>query len=304
MRFNMCQLVAIAILSLLFTACRSGDLQFTASMNYERATIDVGEQRGLSVNVLGPANVQFEWSTTNGTLSDISAQSVIFTAPAEPGPVVVTVIVKSGNQIVTDSVTFQVVALAPPSPTNTPTPTPTPTNTPTPTPTPTNTPTMTPTPISCDHRDIVPGIFAELAARETFSFIGSSGGAKFECEGVFDIYNNEPPAIRIDYMDVVGSYAFFSIGISGGLDVLAYNNICVWVFAVNQGQQFDLKLESPSGSAGVMIYTTEVNTWEQHCVPLVTGYPDVDLSNISTITLSFSDAFGRAAIWVDDFEME
>jgi hypothetical protein len=296
----------MAILVLFITACGNQDPQITISINPEGTTMVVGGQMGLSVDFLGPADVEFEWSTTAGDLSSESTRSVIFTAPDEPGPVEVGVKVTSGNQSVTDSISINVVDLPPthtPSPTDTPPPTDTPTPTNTPTPTPTLTPSPTPGPIGCNNRRIVPGIFVQLADVTTSSFADSSGTVTFECEGVFDLFREEPPAVRIDYRAVDNSFAFFGIGISAGLDVSSYNEICVWVYAEDVGQRFDLKLESPSGGSGIEIFTTETDEWERHCEPLDTGYPDVDLRNISAITLSFNDGFGSAAIWVDDFEL-
>lgn len=318
MRFNMCQLAIVIIFSLMLTACGEKDPQIVANINVQGTTIDTGKQRGLSVDVVSSADVRFEWSTTAGTLSNSSSQSVIFTAPYTPGPVVVTVKVISGDQITTDSINFDVIA---PTPTQTPTPKPSstpepsltptntamPSNTPTPintyTPTPTFTPTLTPSPLDCSDSKIVPGIFVQLADESTSSFAGSSDNAKFECEGVYALSNETPPAVRIDYKAISGTFAFFGIGISDGFDVTEFSEICVWVYAEESGQRFDLKLEDANGGNGVLINTTKTTEWDEHCVSL-DGYPGVDLSDIKVITLSFNDSFGDAAIWVDDFELK
>ena len=276
MRFNVCQLVAIAIFGLFFTACRSGDSQITASIIVQGTTIGVSQQRGLSVNVVSSADVQFEWSTTAGTLSNTSSQSAIFTAPDVSGPVTVDLKVTSGNQIATDSITLEVMRAMP----------------------------TTPSPIACGDSRIAPGIFEQLRNETTPSFADSSGAVTFECEGVYDLFNTMPPAVRINYEAVADSFAFFGISIPEGFDVSGFSEICVWVYAEVLEQQFDLKLEDINVGEGVEISTTETNEWAQHCVSLLEGYPNVDLSSISVITLSFNDSFGSARVWIDDFELK
>lgn len=177
------------------------------------------------------------------------------------------------------------------------------TYTPTPILTPTLTPTLTPSPLDCSDSEIVPGIFVQLADESTSSFAGSSDNAKFECEGVYALSNETPPAVRIDYKAISGTFAFFGIGISDGFDVTDFSEICVWVYAEESGQQFDLKLEDANGGNGVLINTTKTTEWDEHCVSL-DGYPGVDLSDIKVITLSFNDSFGDTTIWVDDFELK
>lgn len=197
-----------------------------------------------------------------------------------------------------------------PVPSNTPTSTLTFTSTQTPTerPTntiiPTNTSTSTPTlgPISCDDVAIISGVFTQLVEENPFSFTGLEN-ATFKCQGVYDLFYKIPPAVKIDYVSVPNSYAFFSMDISLGFDVTGYKEICVWVYAEAPDQQFDLNLKDTSnGEDGIGITTTTVRAWEEHCVAL-DGYVGVDLNSILGITLSFNDAFGSVNILVDDFEL-
>lgn len=157
-------------------------------------------------------------------------------------------------------------------------------------------------PIECDNPDIVPGIFAQLAQEDTFSFIGSSNAEMFECEGVYDRSNKMPPAVKIDYETTADSFAFFSIGISEGFDISSFNEICFLAYTEESNQRFDLRLKDLDElELGVAIDLAKPDQWEEKCV-LLDGYPELDLENIIGITLSFNDDFGNAAIWVDDFE--
>lgn len=322
MRFNIGQIALVVIFCLFFTSC-GGDEDPSAGLSVEinaenpnRNTLDVGEQIALSVDVVSLGEIEYQWSNSGGNLSEADSQSTIFTAPTTPGTVIVDIEVTSADRVATDSIVFQVIAPTPtatPSPTLTPTPTssptpsvtPTATDTPMPTvpPTVTVTPTITPTPIPipCDHSDLVPGVFAQFAGEDTFSFTGFLG-TEFECEGVFDLYRTAPPAVRIHYAGDASSFALWSMGFQRGQE-FSGEEICVWLFADAPNQQFDLKLKDSSEiEQGILLTTTDTGEWQEHCVDLA-GYPDVELSEIIGVTLSFNDSFGAAEVWVDDFEL-
>lgn len=176
------------------------------------------------------------------------------------------------------------------------------TETPSPTMASEETPTSTPTPIKCSDSDIVLGIFPQLAQELTTSFVGVSN-ATIDCDGVYDVFNSKPLAVKIKYEAVPRSFAYFGISIPEGFDVSDYNEICVWVYTEESNQEFDLKLEDANGGKGVRIHTTKTSEWEEHCV-MLSGYTGIDLQNLTTISLSFNDNFGSVAIWVDDFELK
>ena len=316
MRFKFLNVLTLMVFAILFiiTACNGGKPEINVEINKpeEVITISVGEKETLSAEYMGPADVEYLWTSTEGTINDPSERSIIFTAPDTPGKVNVDVEVKSGNSTVTDSITFDVIALTStptpsPTPTNTPIPTLTPSNTPTPTstltPTNTPTPTATPSPVECNHSNvIVPGIFAQLVEESATSFASSSDNMMLECHGVYDQFNEMAPGVRINYQGVAGSFAFFGIGISEGFDASNYEEICVGTYAEEIGQQFDLKIEGEIiKDQGSLITTTTIEDWEEHCVELDT-FEGVDLENITAITLSFNDNFGSAAVWIDDFQ--
>ena len=175
------------------------------------------------------------------------------------------------------------------------------TETPPPTLVPEETPTRTPTPIKCSDSDIVLGIFPQLAQESATSFAGASNAAIF-CNGVYDLSHTEPLAVQIEYTAVDGSFAYFSIGFPEGHDISDFSEICVWVYAEESDQKFDLKIEDEIiKDRGSLITTTITNDWQEHCVGL-DGYPGVNLEKITGITLSMNDSSGDAFIWVDDFE--
>jgi len=315
MQFTRYQIATFILVCFFIASCRGGE-GLDAKISASNTSIDPGAKIGVSVNVVSSGEVQYEWETTGGSLSELDSQATIFTAPEEEGPVVISVTVKKGDDVKTDSITLVVPSPTPtdtpsptststptmtPSPTYTPTPPITPTSTLTPVPTDTPPPSPVPSPIACERSEIVPGIFGQVADQATYSFTGS-GGTSFACAGVYDRFHNKAPAVSINYHGDPGSYAFFSIGFQEGQN-FSGNEICVWLSADEQGQQFDLKLKDFAGEEqGNLLTSTAIGEWEEHCVDL-DGYPDVNLSEISVMTLSFNDAFGAAEVWVDDFEL-
>lgn len=80
-----------------------------------------GEEISLSVTASGQ-NLQFEWTATDGKLTDSTKSSVIYTAPDLPGVTTVTITVTNikDQTSVVKSVSFQIVADSPTPITNIP----------------------------------------------------------------------------------------------------------------------------------------------------------------------------------------
>ena len=273
MRFDLWQLMVLVLYSLFLTACGSEVMGIdNVAINVQETTIIAGEQRPLSVNVVGPADIQFEWSTTTGTLSSTSSQSVIFTAPDTPGPVIVDIRVISGDQIVTDSITFDVIA---PDPTETPTPEPSSTPEPSPTQTQTSLPTDVPTatpippPVACSNRAIAPNVFPQLAEDIQNSFAGSEPDEGFECFGVYDQVHTLREfaiAVKLRFEASESRFAWFGMTVPDGYDVTDFNEICLWVYSETPNQVFKIQMKDTQES----LFSSEVvheqpSEWIEHC---------------------------------------
>lgn len=148
-------------------------------------TIIVNETATLTVQASGSTNLKFKWSVERGTLSDETKPSVLYTAPEEPGPDTVTVVVSSGDNSATRSQPFQVIAIPPtptdtPSPTFTTTPTEPPTATPSPVPPsptalPADTPTPNPSPTATPNSDLtIPTNMTRYAGKDVEIYLPSS----------------------------------------------------------------------------------------------------------------------------------
>jgi hypothetical protein len=177
-------LVILAFLVGLLEAC-SPTLQVSEIYVAPSTTIVAGETSSLTINASG-ADLRFKWEASRGSLSSVTAPSVLYTAPALPGPDTVTVEVTGRGGTTVRSITFEVVAEVATVPSPTPTPTPTPTPIPTPTPTATSTPTPTATPRTVVISDFETGIggwwFSEPdGAREVAKGIDLSSDASQGC---------------------------------------------------------------------------------------------------------------------------
>lgn len=97
----------------------------TILANPNISDVPAGEQVVISVEATG-ANLEIRWSATRGALSSTEGPSTIYTAPNEPGPDAVTVIVTSGGGVTTKTIAFTVVAAQMTTPAIVPTVTPSP----------------------------------------------------------------------------------------------------------------------------------------------------------------------------------
>lgn len=258
-------------------------------------TIQIGETANLTIPVSG-AELQFEWTVIRGTLTDPTRPAVIYTAPNTPGFDTVTVTVTNEGGTVIKNINFEVVA--PP-----PTPTPTATDTPVPTETPTSTPI--PAPITCNNPAITKNVFPQLVDVDgQFPFYGPLTEPNFLCEGVYDLTNSAPLAVRIEFKQVGENYGFWGIGTPNGYDARAYSQICFWAYAKMPNQPFYLKLKDTGNrEKGVKIIIEAANQWNEVCTPLK-KFSDlgIQLDRLENVNLGFNKDNGSAEIWVDDFE--
>lgn len=302
MRFNVCQLAMVIICILVLTACGKNDPQITADINVQGTTIDAGEQRGLSVDVVSSADVRFEWNTTAGTLSDSSSQSVIFTAPFTQGPVVVTVRVISGDQIVTDSINFDVVAPTPtqtptPKPSSTPEPSLTPTNTAMPSNTPIPTDTLTPSRISSPSKTPSP----TPSNTPTWTPVPCMSIETFEGSRQVQLFSFDPDvfsyaetgeksylgsrSLLVEYTKNGKPYPFLGAEIPSALR--NFSPYSTFQFAVYGQGDFLLKLEDENGQqADVATLTaSSPNGWTLLSYPLARVRGKVDLSRVKVFLI-------------------
>lgn len=107
---------------------------------------EIAAEEALPISLKGtiPADATIEWAATRGVFHPTAGFPTVYTAPADPGPVVITVKVAMNKIVQTYTVNCTVLARKP-TPTRTPEPTATPTATRTTSPTPTTTATPTPT---------------------------------------------------------------------------------------------------------------------------------------------------------------
>jgi len=267
-------------------------------------TITTGEKASLTIPVSG-SELKFEWSASRGTLLNSTQPAVIYTAPDSAGPDTVTVkVTYSGGEII-KNINFDVVEPPPPAATDTPVPTdtPIPTNTPTPTP--------IPEPIVCNSPAVTKDVFPQLEdVNGQFPFHGLVDDPRFDCQAVFDIFHNEPMAVRIEYQNVEKNFGWWGIGVptDSPFSVSKYSEICFWAYAQKPKQSFRLKMKdtsSPPKEDGPTIILEEANKWTQVCTDL-TKFSDlgIQLDSLENINLGFEQPTGSAEIWVDDFEFK
>lgn len=322
--------VLALLVGIMLTACGGGAEISGAEISIGEinaqppANILTGEMASLSIPVSGPQERQFEWTAVRGSLAEpINEQAVIYTAPDNPGPDVVTVEVTIGGRTSTKSLRFNVIAPTPEptaAPTHTPLPEPSDTPEPTATPTPPPpTPTAAPLPeaIDCDHGTVVTDLFpqwaAATAAEERWVFVGASTEEVEEvlevCEGVYAPVRGGQLAVHLMAKRVDNHYAFWGFGNLSGTDVTEFSEVCFWAYTESPNQTFWLQMKSadmPEDAAAerVQVFVAQPGDWTQICTPLTDfSNQDVDLTQLRDISLGFDSTSQNAEIWVDDFEL-
>lgn len=115
------RLLFVAAIALIFlSSCGSSptaelqvsDISASGTIQQNAVTVLTGQQVNVSVTVSGKSP-SFKWDATGGTFSDISKISAIYTAPATPGDVGVSVTVTSDGMSVTKNLTIRVIAPTP-----------------------------------------------------------------------------------------------------------------------------------------------------------------------------------------------
>ena len=254
----------------------------------------------------GP-DVTYEWGASAGTVIPTAGQKVVnYTAPSTPGQVIISVTAKRGSTSSTGSITCNVEATPTPSPTPTDTPTPTLTPIPTETPTPPP-PTPVPEPIACLHPSVTGHVFPQLeGVTGQFPFYGPLGDQNFLCQGVYDIFQSEPLAVRIEYKNVDTNFGFWGIGTPNGYDATGFSEICFWAYAQTPFQAFRLKLKDTRGAERrVNISVKQAGLWTQFCTELREfSAQGVQLNRLENVNLGFDKDTLSTTVWVDDFEFK
>ncbi|HKZ87208.1 MAG TPA: hypothetical protein VJ793_26580 [Anaerolineae bacterium] len=261
-----------------------------------------GESIPLAVSGVQGDGVVFEWSPSAGIVTPPTGQTVNFTAPNNPGQVIIKVTAKRDGTSSEATIVCNIeVTPTPPPPPPTMTNTPTPTNTPAPTDTPTPIP-----PIACNHPSITGNVFPQLQDVDPqFPFYGPEDDPNFLCQGVYDIFHSEPLAVRIEYKSVDDN-RYWGIGTPDGYDATKFTEICFWAYTQTPNQAFSLDMKDTSPrEEGILINIAQAGKWTSFCTPL-SRFSDlgVQLNRLENVNLQFKRATNSATVWVDDFEFK
>lgn len=290
------------------------------------AQVEVGKSVAIVAKVepLEPLNLTWSVSgTAKGVLNTTTGEQVVYTPGNEGTDIVVaegttangvrvkhtvtlTVIVEEisqaptlGNNPITSTYTLTVTA-----------PTQDTTSERFTSPTSTGTPTLppTPTPLECRHPALTSYVFPQLndvpGQRAFYGPVEESPDV-FQCGGVRDIVRSTPVAVKIEYhiKPGTGKFGYFGIGTLGGYDVTQFKQICLWVYAEQPAQAFQLRLKDiPETERGVDVTVGVQNEWEEMCVDLDKfSEQGVNLGQLDNVNLGFLEANGSATVWIDDF---
>lgn len=320
----------------LLAACGNGSVEPEAEtavtavgtpvVNIVTNPVDVEEvlpdqQVTISIEASG-SNLTFEWQEGRGTLSKKDGVSAIYTAPTEPGPDNVDIIISSDDGNTTRSVPFNIMEPRldkPESEPDTesenikpteeivekvgneaePSSTPLSTNTPIPSPTPLP-------PIACNHTTVTNSLFPQLTnVNGQFPFYGPVDEPLFTCHGVFDRFHSEPLSVKLTYKSAEENGGFWGIGgFKDGFDATGFEKLCFWAYTELPLQAFRLQMKDLNNTEqGVTLSVDIANEWMEICTPLSQiAEQGVQLSRLENVNLNFNAATQDAVIWVDNFE--
>jgi hypothetical protein len=265
----------------------------------------VNEQAVLKINVVVQgASPQFSWTADRGIISNPTAPSVIYTAPEDAGPDLVTVVVTAGKTTFTQTTTFNVIeppAAPPPTATETALPAASPTS------------TAPPPPIACNHPAVTKNLFPQLEHVDgQFPMYGPETEPNFLCEAVYDLVHTlGGMAVHIKYENVGANFGWWGIAIKDpdSYDASQHRQLCFWAYAQQPNQSFRVKMKdktpAPENEAGGVTTIEIANEWKQICTDISKFVDEgIEPDKMDNINLGFEQPSGSAEIWVADFEFK
>ena len=296
-RLAVFSLVASMILSACSTAPTIEGSQILVDPDSE---ILVNEQATLKINVVVEgASPQFNWTAERGMISNPSAPSVIYTAPEDAGPDLVTVVVTAGKTTFTQTTTFNVVE---------PLPSPSPTATETALPAATSTPTAPPLPIACNHPSVTRNLFPQLEDVDgQFPMYGPERDPNILCQAVYDVVHTlGSMAVHFRYENVGPNFGWWGVATPNGYDASQHRQLCFWAYTQTPNQSFRFKVKDTTGAEKGIVTTIEKsNEWQEVCANISEfAALGLQMDKMDNVNLGFEQPTGSAEIWVADFEFK
>jgi len=295
-------LVILAFLVGLLEAC-SPTLQVSEIYVAPSTTIVAGETSSLTINASG-ADLRFKWEASRGSLSSATAPSVLYTAPALPGPDTVTVEVTGKGGSTVRSTSFDVIA--PPTPTPAPTPTLFPTDTPTLTPT--ATPTLTPTPVSPPDE-----IFPQRGYGEDFVFMNKGGELNYQYSEEEGCRHSGTHGLQLTYaMSGEGNGGWgvqWDKAPTGNFDASGFSALVLWVIGAYGGETFQIGLKDTDGREVKVeskpLVLVSRSKWQMVRVELSQFRENgVNVASLKNLNFGFNRNHGSGMICIDDIAFE
>lgn len=160
----------------------------------------------------------------------------------------------------------------------------------------------------CDHLAVIEEIFPQLKDKPgAFPFYAKNSA--FQCHLVFNRLHSGLFSLHMEY-SAGPEDGYWGVATPMGYDASQYSKTCVWVYAETVPQSFTINLkdlagvEKPSPTQSISV----ANTWQQFCI-FLSQYeaPGIDIQGVNieqleSVNIHFSQATGDANIWVDGFE--
>jgi len=106
--------ILLSCLMLFTSACAKNTEPPTIIIVPDKCEINAGEEFPISLEGSNmPANVEITWSATKGDINPSTGLSVIYTAPQEPGSVIITALLEADNAKYSKTLACEVKAIAP-----------------------------------------------------------------------------------------------------------------------------------------------------------------------------------------------
>jgi len=297
-------LVSLVLVCGLLGACSPPPPPVVGEIDVQPSTtIFVGGMATLTTKASG-TDLQFRWTTARGNLSSSTTSSVIYTAPASPGPDTATIEVTGKGGSTVRSITFEVIV--PPTPTPTPTPTLTPTEPSTLTPT--ATPTLTPTPVPP-----LAEIFPQVGYGEAFVFINQSGGLDHQYMEEEGCRHSGTYGLQLTYAmsgDGNGGWGVhWDKAPTGNFDASRFSALALWVIGAYGGETFQIGLKDTNDrevkvESGPLVVVSR-STWQMVKVELSHFRENgVNVASLRNLNFGFNRNHGSSIICIDDIAFE
>ena len=297
-------LVSLVLVCGLLGACSPPPPPVVGEIDVQPSTtIFVGGMATLTTKASG-TDLQFRWTTARGNLSSSTTSSVIYTAPASPGPDTATIEVTGKGGSTVRSITFEVIV--PPTPTPTPTPTLFPTDTPTLAPT--ATPTLTPTPVR-----ILAEIFPQVGYGEDFVFMNKGGELNYQYSEEEGCRHSGKFGLQLTYaMSGEGNGGWgvqWDNAPTGDFDASGFSALVLWVIGAYGGETFQIGLKDADGREFKVeskpLVLVSRSKWQMVRVELSQFRENgVNVASLRNLNFGFNRNHGSGMICIDDIAFE